>query len=245
MIVAAHQPHYLPWLGYLDKLAKSDVFVVMDDLQYEAQNFQNRNRVKINCGPHWLTVPLLRGSQTDRVLDKRIDNTGRGGRHHWQYRARRTFEVHYGKAPHFARYAPDVEDVYVRRWDRLLDLDLHMLELARRWLGMTVPIVRASSLNLSGQKTDRILSMCEALGASSYLSGRGGSTGYLDTDQLARAGVVTIWQHFEHPVYPQRYPHVGFVSRLGFLDILFNCGPDSVSLIWPSGVAARVQGTTS
>ena len=90
MIVAAHQPHFLPWLGYLDKLAKSDLFVVMDDLQYEKENFQNRNRLKLDRGAHWLTVPLLRGNQSDRICDKRIDNAGRGGRHHWQHRIWRT-----------------------------------------------------------------------------------------------------------------------------------------------------------
>ena len=86
MIVAAHQPHFLPWLGYLAKVAACDLFVVMDDLQYEAQNFQNRNRVKINHGALWLTVPLERGGQRDRICDKRIDNRG-GPRHHWQRRA--------------------------------------------------------------------------------------------------------------------------------------------------------------
>ena len=90
MIVGAHQPHFLPWLGYLDKLAKSDVFVVMDDLQYEAQNFQNRNRLKLAGGPAWMTVPLVADSQTARLCDRRIDNTGRGGRHHWQHRIRRS-----------------------------------------------------------------------------------------------------------------------------------------------------------
>ena len=78
MILAAHQPAYLPWLGYLDKMAKADVFVVMDDLQYETQNYQNRQRVKINCGATWLTVPLKRGAQTDTILDKRIDNGASG-----------------------------------------------------------------------------------------------------------------------------------------------------------------------
>ena len=61
MILAAHQPHYLPWLGYLDKVAKADLFVVMDDLQYEAQNFQNRQRLKLADGARWVHVPLLRG----------------------------------------------------------------------------------------------------------------------------------------------------------------------------------------
>ena len=231
MIVAAHQPHYLPWLGYLDKLAKCDVFVVMDDLQYEAQNFQNRNRVKLNHGPCWLTVPLLRGEQTDRILDKRIDNTGRGGRHHWQQRTWRTLVTHYGRAPCFDRYAPALEEVYTRRWDRLVELDLHMLELARGWLGISRPIVRASSLELSGARTERIAAMCRAVGATVYLSGRGGSSGYLDTELLARAGVSTLWQRFTHPVYPQRYPGRGFVSHLGFLDLLLNCGPAAASLL--------------
>jgi WbqC-like protein len=246
MIVAAHQPHYLPWLGYLDKVAKCDVFVVMDDLQYEAQNYQNRNRIKINHGPHWLTVPLLSGARTDRICDKRIDNTGSGGRHHWQHRARRTFDVHYRRAPHFARYARELDDIYTRRWDRLLDLDLQMLDLARSWLGITVPIVRASSLGLRAQKTERIVSMCEALGASTYLSGRGGSMAYLDVPLLTRAGVAAIWQQFQHPVYPQRYPNAGFVSHLAFLDMLFNCGPSSAALLWPrapTGMAAS-QGTS-
>jgi hypothetical protein len=231
MIVGAHQPHFLPWLGYLDKLAKSDVFVVMDDLQYEAQNFQNRNRLKLSGGPAWMTVPLIADSQTARLCDRRIDNTGRGGRHHWQHRIRRSIEVHYGRAAWFDRHAAELEDVFVRRWDSLVDLDLQMLDLARRWFGITTPIIRASSLELTGQKTDRILAMCEALGANIYLSGKGGSTGYLDTDQLARAGVTTAWQQFTHPHHTQRYPHLGFVSHLGFLDCVLNCGPDARVLL--------------
>jgi len=222
MIVAAHQPHYMPWLGYLDKMAKADLFVVMDDLQYEAQNFQNRQRLKLNHGAKWVTVPLLANGQCARIVDMKIDNAGRGGRHHWQARTWRTLEVHYGATPGFARVAAELEDVYIRRWDWLLDLDLHVLDLARRWLAITCPIVRSSSLALRGAKTARIADMCHRLGAAVYLSGRGGSQGYLDTDALARAGITTLWQRFEHPVYPQRYG--GFVSHLGFLDLVLNCG---------------------
>ena len=224
MIVAAHQPHYLPWLGYLDKLAGADLFVVMDDLQYEAQNFINRQRLKLAAGPHWLVVPLERGAQTDRICDKRIDNAGRGGRHHWQHRHWQTLLVHYARTPHFARYAPALEDLYTRRWDFLLDLDLHVLDLARRWFHITRPIVRASSLSLRGHKTDRIIALCHAVGAHTYLTGKGGSASYLDTAALARAGITTVWQQFAHPTYPQRYPRAGFASHLGFLDYLCNAG---------------------
>ena len=250
MIVAAHQPHYLPWLGYLDKLAKADLFVVMDDLQYEAQNFQNRQRLKLADGAAWLTVPLHRGSQDDRICDKRIANrdlrpvsssaAGRCGpidstamdRHAWQARHWRTLEVHYGRAPYFARYAPELRAIYARPWHSLLELDLAMLELARGWLAIKTPIVRASSLGLTGAKTGRLIDLCRKVGARAYLTGRGGSAGYLDAERMGRAGIGVIWQCFAHPVYPQRYAARGFVSHLGFVDLVLNCGPASRDVLF-------------
>src|SRR6185312_7870375 len=126
VIVAAHQPHYLPWLGYLAKVAAADLFVVMDDLQYEAQNFQNRNRMKLNHGPQWLTVPLERGPQDERIIDKRIVNRG-SPKEHWQRKTWHTLSIHYGSAPFWKLYEPDLEDVYTRPWERLVDLQLHLL----------------------------------------------------------------------------------------------------------------------
>ena len=230
MILAAHQPSYLPWLGYLDKMAKADVFVVMDDLQYEAQNFQNRNRVKLNNGPAWLTVPLERHGQDERICDKRIQNGG-SAREHWQRKTWLTLKTHYGRAPFFARYADELLEVYSRPWDRLVDVDAHVLDLARRWFGITRPVLHSSSLGLQGQKTDRIIDLCRKVGAKVYLSGRGGSTGYLDVEALRRAGIAVMWQSFAHPVYPQRYSTLGFVPNLAFLDLLFNCGPDSRDIL--------------
>lgn len=231
MIVAAHQPHYLPWLGYLDKLAKADLFVVMDDLQYEAQNFQNRQRLKLADGAAWLTVPLHRGGQDERICDKTIDNTA-SDRHHWQARHWRTLEVHYGRAPYFARYAPELRAIYTRPWHSLVELDLAMLELARGWLAIKTPIVRASSLGLTGAKTGRLIDLCRKVGARAYLTGSGGSAGYLDAERMGRAGIGVIWQCFAHPVYAQRYAARGFVSHLGFVDLVLNCGPASRDILF-------------
>jgi hypothetical protein len=230
MIVAAHQPHYLPWLGYLAKLASCDLFVVMDDLQYEPQNFQNRNRVKVNNGAAWLTVPIARGSQSERISDKIIDEPT-NEREHWQRRTWETLRVHYGPCPWFDCYARDLEDVYTRRWRKLVDLDLHMLELHRAWFGLCTPVLLASSLGLRGARTARILDLCRAVGADTYLSGSGASTTYLDTELLRGHGIEVTWQNFHHPEYPQRYPHQGFVPRLAALDLLFNCGPRSRDIL--------------
>jgi hypothetical protein len=240
MIVAAHQPHFMPWLGYLDKLAKADLFVVMDDLQYEAQNYQNRQRVKLHAGAQWLTVPLERGTQGDRICDKRIDNSG-STRQHWQRRTWLTLEINYRRAPFWKRYADELYSVFAQTWVSLLELDMRMLELARMWFDIRTPIVRASSLALTGHKTDRLIDLCRKTDARCYISGGGGSTGYLDVERMGRAGIGVIWQHFEHPRYEQRYPEVGFLSHLGFIDMLLNCGEASREMLFDRSHPARVE----
>jgi hypothetical protein len=230
MIVGAHQPHCLPWLGYLDKIARSDLFVVMDDLQYEAQNFQNRNRIKVNNGTAWITVPLVKGSQSDRICDKQIQNLA-SAKEHWQRRGWLTLSTHYRKSPFFSNYSADLEEAFSRPWTMLLDFSLHMLQLHLRWFEIDTPIVLASTLALRGQKTDRIIDMCSRVGATTYFSGRGGSTSYLDLPALENAGVELMWQHFNHPIYEQRYPELGFIKNLSALDLLFNCGPQSAALL--------------
>ena len=233
MMVAAHQPAYLPWLGYLAKIAAADLFVVMDDLQYEAQNFQNRNRIKTGTGPAWITVPVERGSLHDRILDKRIAHTP-NPRHDWRRRTWATIETHYRRAPFFARYAPELRAVFDVEWSSLVELDVRMLDLACGWFGITTPIIRSSTLALSGMKTERILSMVRAVGATTYLSGMGGSTQYLDARAFQRAGIELAWHRYEHPVYAQRYPAVPFVPRLAFLDAWFNAGPQAAAWIVPA-----------
>jgi hypothetical protein len=239
VIVAAHQPSFLPWLGYLDKLAKADLFVVMDDLQYEAQNFQNRNRVKLNNGTAWLTVPLVAGHQDDRIVDKRIQNQA-SVKEHWQRRSWLTIETHYRRAPHFARYADELRDLFTRRWDHLVDLDLHVLSLATKWLDIRTPIVRSSTLGLTGYKTERILDMCKKTGASAYLTGKGGSQTYLDSERLGRAGIGVVWQSFEHPTYAQRYSELGFIPNLAFIDLVLNCGDAARDILLPRSHPARL-----
>ena len=238
MIVAAHQPHYMPWLGYLDKLAKADVFVVMDDLQFEAQNYQNRQRLKLSSGPQWLTVPLTRGSQADLILDKEIVDC-ENAKQHWQHRHWHTILTNYRRASYWHLYEQELHDVYSRKWCHLLDLDLHMLSLARKWLDIDTPVLRSSGLGLAGAKTDRLIHMCTKLGARCYLTGAGGSSSYLDSEKMGRSGIGVIWQDFQHPLYAQR--HGAFASHLGFVDLLFNVGPASRDILFGESHPLRVH----
>ena len=240
LTIAAHQPAYLPWLGYLAKVAACDRFVVMDDLQYEAQNFQNRNRVKVNNGVVWLTVPLVAGRRDERICDKRINNQA-SPKEHWQRRSWQTLKTHYGRAPCFERYATELEEVYTRRWERLVDLDLHILQLFLRWFGISRPLVLSSTLGLEGQRTDRLVDLCRRVGASVYLSGSGGSVGYLEEEKFTAAGLRVTWQKFRHPVYPQRY--TGFAPNLSALDMILNCGPQSGELLLGQQIAPGSPGS--
>ena len=226
MIVAAHQPHYLPWLGYLDKLAEGRPVrrhgrpaVRGAELpEPQPRQAQRRRRRGSPCR-------CARGSQSRSRSATSASTTAAARKQHWQRRTWRTLEIHYGSAPYFARYADELRDVYTRPWERLLDLDLHMLELARRWLGITRPIVRASSLGLTGQKTDRIIDMCKKVGAQ-LLSLRRRRLDRLPRRRAAAAAPASASSGSTSSTRATRSatPSVGFVSHLGFLDLLFNCG---------------------
>lgn len=224
MKLAAHQPHSFPWLGYLHKVAHCDVFVVMDDLQFEAQNYQNRNQVKVNNGTSWLTVPLVRGSQADRICDKRIVQSS-NPKECWKRRSWQTLRTHYSRAPFFSSLEAELEMLFAQPWTRLLDFNMQMLKLCMNWLGIHTPVVLASTLELEGQRTERIANLCKRLGADVYYSGNGASCSYLDLETLRSAGIQAEWQTFAHPIYPQRYPERGFVKNMAALDYFFNCGP--------------------
>jgi WbqC-like protein len=235
MIVAAHQPSYLPWLGYFDKLAKVDMFVVMDELPYEARSFQNRNRIKCDAGPAWLTVPVQR-DVGPRICDQLVDNTAKGN-DTWQRRTWMTIVNHYRRAPYLPRYMDDLRFLFTQPWKRLIDLDLYILDLGRRWFGIRTEVVRASELGLrsDGDLTDTLIDMCKKVGADHYLSGNGSALRTLDSERMGRAGIGVCWQIFDHPTYPQRHPEQGFMPQLSFLDLLFNCGEGSRDLLFGRG----------
>jgi hypothetical protein len=243
LTVAAHQPGFIPWMGYFHKMLGCDVFVVMDDLQFEAQNFQNRNRVKVNNGTTWLQVPLERGPREQRICDKRISQDFRG-KEDWRRRAWLTIKTHYGRAPYFRLYAEELEAVLAAEWTSLVALDLHLTRLMMKWLGVDRPLLLSSELALRGRRTERLVDLCTRLGADTYLSGRGGSVEYLELHKFAQAGVRVAWQRFRHPVYPQLYPALGFVSHLGAIDLILNCGPRSAAIVaaQPPQAEAIVEG---
>jgi hypothetical protein len=237
MIVAIHQPHYMPWLGYLHRMAQADLFIVLDHVQFERRNHQNRNQIRLDGEARWLTVPVVQRSQKERIIDKLVDNSDPRP---WGAIHFGTLRHAYREAAHFKDYASALRDILTARWERLADLDRAMLELLRDALGIRTPIVHSSELAVDGAKGDLILNLCRAVGADALLAGFGGSRRYLDAEAFARAGVAVRWHQFTHPTYPQCGPQP-FIPGLAGIDLLLNCGPQSRAILFENYTAPQLR----
>jgi hypothetical protein len=205
-------------------MRRADRFVILDNVQYRTNYFQNRNRVLGANGPFWLTVPVRsRGHVASSIADIVIDDSQAWGERH-----RKSLEACYGRHPHFRRYADVLRTILDSPWQRLADLNLAIIEAFRSALDIGTPMVRASELGVEGRGSELLLAICERMGAATYLSGPSGRD-YLDESLFANRGIAVQYHEFHHPVYPQRGANE-FVSHLTALDALANLGPEAVGL---------------
>lgn len=223
-VLTAHQPVYLPWLGLFHKIALADLFISFDQVQYVRKDWMNRNKVKTNTGPVWLSVPVIATNRFEqRIFDLEIDNRQPWARKHWK-----TLEMAYQKAPFFKLLAPFFEDCYSRRWERLEQLNTYMLRWFLDTLGIPVPVRSAGEYSFQGQKSDLVLDMCRQTNADIYIFGALGKD-YADVDSFRRAGIEPVFQEYHHPNYRQL--HGPFEPFLSVVDLLFNHGPDSREIL--------------
>src|SRR5579859_1491552 len=229
MVVVIHQPHFMPWLGYLHRMAQADLFVLLDHVQFERGNYQNRTRIRIGDEARWLTVPVVQHSQKERIVDKEIDNRLEGER--WWPRVHfSTLRHAYREAGYFGTYASALQEVLHRRWEKLAELNQAMLDVLREAFGIRTPLVRSSELQVEGSKSNLILDICSTVGAKTLLAGFGGSRTYLDVEAFAKAGVKIAYHEFQHPVYEQGGT-APFIPGLSSIDLLFRRGPQSARLL--------------
>jgi len=174
MIVAIHQPHYMPWLGYLWKIKHSDVFVISDDLQYTKDSFINRNRIVVNNKPHWLTIPILiKGKSGQLIKDVRINWDRDWNRKHF-------YMIRYNY-PNIDREKIEVLEKFFNYDlnDMLFNWCMRSMEFLCTEFGINTKFYFASELGITGTKTERLYNICKVLNADTYLSGQGGKN-YMD-----------------------------------------------------------------
>jgi hypothetical protein len=226
MRVAITQPTYLPWIGYFDLIDQVDIFIVLDNVQFEKQSWQQRNRIKTAAGLQWLTVPVkFRGRLGQLIRDVEIRDS-----EFWRSHAR-AIQVAYGRAMHFHEYLPQLESILRDSSSGLLlDLNLSLLRWFLAELKIPTPIVLASSLGVTGARTERLAHLCEEVGAKEYLSPLGSSAYLLDERQiLEQRGIQVLFQKYEHPVYRQLFGD--FQPFASIADLLLNEGGNSLGII--------------
>ncbi|WP_256289023.1 WbqC family protein [Halobellus inordinatus] len=221
-IVAAHQPNYLPWIGYFHKIHESDVFVVLDDVEYSSGSWINRNKIKTPDGWSWLSVPV--GDTSVPINEVEIAGNGDWREEHWK-----SFQQNYANANEFESLASFLEETYDREWASLDALNVHLLKGICDRVGIEYSFVHSSELDTESTGAERLAELCDQVDADVYLSGMG-ADGYMQHESFKEIGVAVEYQDFEHPTYRQRFD--GFEPYMSFVDAVMNVGPkEAIALL--------------
>lgn len=218
MIVSIHQPSYWPWFGLLDKIAKSDVFVILDNVQLNKDSYQRRNIFLVSGKKKYLTVPINYNLGI-KINEARIKDPEFPKKHY------ETLRNWYLKSPFFADVSKWISPLYQRRYENLIEIVNETMFASLEVFGIQTKVKLASELDASGAKGGLVLNICKALHADTYLSGEGARGYFQDDDYEAfrEDGIELTFQKFIHPEYPQ-FNTEEFIPGLGCLDFLFNCG---------------------
>jgi hypothetical protein len=222
-VVAIHQPNFLPWLGWFDKLARADVFVLLDHVQFPRTSkgtYVNRVKLLVNGSDAWVTAPIVRArGSIQRIDEVRVDDA-----QPWRDKLLRTILHNYSRAPAFDAVFPLVREILERGTDRLAELNEHGARQIARALELDESkFVRSSSLRATERATDLLIELTKAVGGTTYLAGNLAGSTYQEDEKFAEHGVQLRYQEFRHPEYPQQVEP--FVPGLSVVDALMHCGP--------------------
>ena len=242
MIVTIMQPAYLPWLGYFHRTMCADVHVIIDHVQIDKNSktkFANRNKVRTRENWAWLTVPIkTKGKFGKLELNQiEIDPESNWAEKHWN-----TLRSCYGKTPYFKEHTAFFEQLYGKKLRLLSELNTDVTDyLFKQAFGINTAFVYSSTLDARSQKDDLILDICLELKATKYISGPFGRD-YLNIRKFSEAGIEVVYHDFIHPEYQQAFP--GFEPYMSAIDLLFNCGPNSIDILKENQTLEKLLGVS-
>ena len=224
MIFSIHQPHYLPWLGYFNKILNSDLFIILDNVQFVKREYQNRNKIKTPNGAKWLTVPVItKGRYFQKISEVEIDNSK-----NWRISHLDLIKQSYKSSPYFNYFFPKLKKNIEKKYNKLCDLNINMLKFYLEELEIDTPIKIESDFEITTVSTNRIVDLSNKCGINTYYSGIGGKN-YMDMDKFKENNIKVIFQNFKHPTYNQLFGE--FVPYMSVIDLIFNEGKNSREII--------------
>ena len=224
MKAAMHQLQYMPGLRFFAKMRAADLFIYLDDVQYEKREFQNRNRIRTGNGVQYLTVPVMvKGRFSQNINKVEINPT-----YAWREEHLRAIKIDYGHARYLKEYLPALEALYSRKYALLGEAALATTIFLKDAFGIKTPTRLSSEFKVASTGTRRLVDLCEAAGADEYYSGAGARE-YLNEKLFAERKIKLSWQDFAVKPYQQAFG--GFEPDMSALDLLLNCGPESVNYL--------------
>lgn len=220
------QPGFIPWLGFFELMYKCDIFVFLDDVQYTKRDWRSRNKIKTPAGPGWLTLPVKTKSRfTQLIKDAELDNS-----QNWAKKHLKTIKMDYSRAPYFKMLYPKIEEIYNCSWNLLHDIDIALIKLLMKELGLERKLLQSSEMQIPVKKIakERIIAMCKAVEATHFYNGATGRTIY-DYKYFEEHNIVLEFQEYQHPVYQQLWGN--FAPYLSVIDLIFNHGPKSLDIL--------------
>lgn len=225
-VVVIHQPDFIPYLGFFDRLLKADIFVILDNVQYvrdSSRAWTARDKIKTEKGEKWIKVGTRRaplGTKINEIMISEENN--------WRASHINLFQENYRSAPYYDEIIPYIKELYEYRCKYLVDFNLKAIRILLELFDIKIQMIVASELNVNGKNNELVINIVRKLGCKKYLSGVGARDYYVP-ELYEKAGIDIIWQDFKHPVYKQQFN--GFIPYLSCLDLLFNCGVDGARKI--------------
>ncbi|VVB77861.1 WbqC-like protein family protein [uncultured archaeon] len=233
VIVSCHQPNFMPYLGFFDKMKKSDIFVIRDEVLFTDSDYHHRNRIRINGHDNyndpqfkWITIPV--NKINDHIMHVSIKKDAKIKNKPWKQSILHDIESNYRNTPLFSRLFPSIKQIFEEDDDEsLISINMKIIHLIKELFGINTKIMFASELGLKSEhyeKTDAsvdLANICKQLNADVYLSGSGGRN-YLNLDKFDEYGIEVRFHDFSHPLYRQNYP--GFLPNMSAIDYLFCTG---------------------
>lgn len=225
VIVATHQPLFLPWPGFFHKAAHADYFVLLDDVQFpRGRSWLTRNRLKNEDGELWLAVPVLRKGHGLQTIRRVIIHNEKA----WRRKHLASLRQNYVHAPYFADCFPGIESIYKRNHSLLAEFTTELILFLLDALSLKTNVIRQSELGVAGKGTDLLIEICEHLSADCFFA-LPAAEKHIDKESMKKHGIEIVRAKFQPPVYPQLWGD--FVYNLSALDLLLNCGPKSREIV--------------
>lgn len=219
------QSNYIPWKGVFDMINQVDTFVFLEDVDFTVRDWRTRNRIKTANGAMWLSVPVKKSARGTKIFEIEICQDT-----NWQLHHYKTICNAYKKASYFDNYHDIIEEIYLtRKWHNLSEFNIYATKLLAQALNINATFVTSKELNTNGLKDDKLIEICKKVGADFYLSGPAAKN-YITPEKFLNANIELAYMDYNHyPEYKQL--HGEFDHYVSVLDLLFNCGENSIDFI--------------